>query len=227
MAIEVKMLNRMGLAGGLALVMFGLIPGTQAQESSNNGIGSRLNNIWSRVFNDEKDPPKGSRGGLCAIAPTHPNADTPEIWHNPPVIVWQTGSVAKVSLATDPETAPFWEYIPAGDETSIVYDGAPLDARETYTLGVHVSKDAGPALIPDFKVLSAEERTIISNELESIASPNESTVSDAEWTAIQQAEYFVEHSLFYDAIQSLFAVSDPSAELIETQERIIEKACEG
>ena len=220
-----KSMYRESLSSFLIVILgLGLTSDVSAKQSSISWQ-SRLNNIWSRIIKDDTDqePPWGSRGPICTIAPTHIGANTPEIWHNQPIIVWKSGSVAKVSLAIDSE-APVWEYIPSADETYVVYDGEPLKAGEIYTLGVHISVDEGPVMIPTFQVLSAETRTLISDELESFSTPNELAVSDAEWEAIQQAEYFA-NDYPYDAVQSLFNVSEPSAELLELQETIIEKAC--
>ncbi|EKU96281.1 hypothetical protein Lepto7375DRAFT_0269 [Leptolyngbya sp. PCC 7375] len=226
MTIHVKAMGRMGLVSVVALCLgLGLASNASAQNSSSD-LHSRLTHIWSRIVRDDEDRERSlvSRGPLCVLSPTHLGADTPEIWRDQPVIVWQPGAVAKVSLAVDSKI-PFWEYTPSADKTHVIYDGEPLEPGETYTLGLYAIENADPTLIPNFQIVSAETRTLISNELESSSSPNESTVSDAEWAAIQQAEYFVEHNFPYDAIQSLFSVSEPSAELLGIQEKMIENVC--
>ena len=224
MTISLKVWHRMGLVSGVALVMLGLGPTVQAQESS-NGIWTRLNNIWSRLSNDEKDPPKGSRGGMCAIAPTNPNAGTPIIWHDQPVIVWQAGTVAKVSLQNNFDET-LWEYVPSAEETHVVYDGEPLQPGQAYTLALHNIASLGPTLIPDFQVMHPIFRSLVGNGLENSFMPNEFTVSNEEWMAIHQADYFSKRELSFDAIQSLFSVSDPSSELLAIQEQVIEEACD-
>lgn len=219
------MLNRIGLGSALALVIFGLVPGAQAQESS-NGIWTRLNTIWSRLSNDEKDPPKGSRGDMCAIAPTTPNAGTPIIWHDQPVFVWQAGTVAKVSLQDKLTEEVLWEYVPSAGETHVVYDGESLEPGQTYTLALHKIASLGPTLTPDFQVMHPIFRSLVDNGLENSFNLNEFTVSDEEWMAIHQADYFSKRDLPFDAIQSLFSVSDPSPELLAIQELMIKETCD-
>lgn len=228
MTVQFKTLYRTGLKSCLLLVMgLGLTADASAQQSSVS-LQSRLENIWSRIVrdDDDKDPAWGKRGEMCAIAPTHPQADTPESWHAQPVIVWQAGTVAQISMRELNAAESFWKYTPSGDETHVVYDGDPLAPGKTYVLGIHATADADPALVPSFQVLPATIRTLISNGLENSSSPNHSAVSDAEWTAIEQAEYFSTRDLPYDAIQSLFSVSNPSADLLNIQERIIASACQ-
>ncbi|MEL6232646.1 MAG: hypothetical protein AAFR24_22300, partial [Cyanobacteria bacterium J06627_3] len=78
-----------------------------------------------------------------------------------------------------------------------------------------------PTKFPDFRLLSAAERQLISQDLAMAT-----TAPPEDWDAIQRAEYFVEHGLRLDAIQALFAVETPSAELVTTQQQIIESACD-
>ena len=222
-----KNMYRSGLSGFLVVALgLGVASDARAQESSIRWQ-SRLNNIWSRIIKDDEDKerPWGSRGDMCAIAPTNPNAGTPIIWHDQPVIVWQAGTVAKVSLQNNFDET-LWEYVPSADETHVVYDGEPLQPGQTYTLALHNIASLGPTLIPDFQVMHPIFRSLVGNGLENSFMPNEFTVSNEEWMAIHQADYFSKRELSFDAIQSLFSVSDPSSELLAIQEQVIEEACD-
>jgi hypothetical protein len=109
--------------------------------------------------------------------------------------------------------------------SSVVYDGEPLTAGTTYTLALYNNVSAGPALIPDFRVMQPAVRLLINNGLKNSSISNESIVSDIEWTAIQRADYFSKRNLYYDAIQALFSVGTPSPDLVTAQENIIGSAC--
>lgn len=222
--MAIKMVHRICWGTVLMVTTLGSVAGAQAQESS-NVIESRLNAIWNRLINDDREPPKGTRGEMCAIAPTNPEARTTTIWHDQPVIVWQSGTVGKLSLQDPLTQETLWEHIPSAEETHVVYNGAPLQAGETYTLALHKFASGGPTFEPEFQVMSSASRTLISNGLKNSLEANEFSVSDAEWTAIHQADYFSKRDLSFDAIQALFSVENPSAELLAMQAQVIETAC--
>ncbi len=226
--VPIQSMYRNGLGGFFIVVLgLGLASDAKAQQSSIS-LQSRLNNILSRIIKDDEDkePPWGSRGDMCAIAPTFPGAGTPTIWHDRPVIVWQAGTVAKVALQDALTDETLWEYAPSADETHVVYDGEPLKPGETYTLALHKFASAGPTLIPDFQVMHPIFRSLVNNGLENSFKSNESVVSDAEWMAIHRADYFSQRDLPFDAIQALFSVSDPSSELLAIQAQVIEETCD-
>ena len=224
---------RMGAGGALALIIgLGLNVDAIAQQSS-GGWRNRLNNIWNRIArdDDDQDPPWGSRGPICAIAPTVVGVDTPAIWHDQPVIVWQVmfdpaNNTPKFVVRNAQTQEIMWEYASSVGETSVVYDGEPLQPGHTYELEIFQNATAEERLIfPDFQVLPQSVRTLITNGLQNSVEKNEFAVDDAEWTAVQQAEYFADRNLPYDAVQSLFSVSEPSSELQATQAQILEEAC--
>lgn len=209
---------------GLLLVTLGLlaIPPAEAQPTS------QLHNIFRRIFDqDEDDPPLISRGDICLIAPATPGAGTPAIWHDQPVMVFKPGSIERLALREEATNVVFWDYSPTVTTSHVIYDGAPLQSDQVYRLDVYLDADApSPAIFPDFHLLSEDTRSLISQGLAIGTTPDDTDALPADWDAIQRAEYFVEQGLRLDAIQALFAVENPSAELVNTQRRIIASACD-
>ncbi|MBE9068797.1 hypothetical protein IQ260_19310 [Leptolyngbya cf. ectocarpi LEGE 11479] len=204
-------------------------PPQSSQASS--GIRNRLENIWSRIVRQDeyKEPPQTSRGDLCAIAPSVPGAETSTIWHNQPVIALQPGSVEKVSLRVADSEEAFWDYVLSDDDNHVVYDGEPLMPGQTYVVGLHAIADFGPTSEAEFEVLPTAIRALINNGLRVAVledDPIFEAVSDSEKQAIQQAEYFAERGLPYDAIQAMFSVSSPSAALLAGQEQMLKETCQ-
>ena len=197
------------------------LPTAEAQPTS------QLNNIFRRIFDDDDDdPPLISRGDLCVVAPATAGVGTPAIWHEHPVIVFKPGSIEKLALREEATNVVFWEYSPTAAATHVVYDGEPLRSEQVYRLDVYLDADAdSPTKFPDFRLLSEAERQLISQDLAMATTKNTDAPPEV-WDAIQRAEYFVEQGLRLDAIQALFAVETPSAELVTTQQQIIESACD-
>lgn len=228
--MTVRLMHHIGLSGILALNMgLGLTADAKAQQSIS--LQNRLENIRSRIVrgDEDKEPGWGKRGDLCAIAPSVPGAEPSTIWHNQPVIVLQPGSVEKVSLRVADSEDAFWDYIPSDDENHVVYDGKPLMSGQTYIMGLHAIADLEPSSEAEFEVLPTATRALIKNGLRVAALENDpifENVSDSEKQAIQQAEYFANRGLPYDAIQAMFSVSSPSADLLAGQEQILKETCQ-
>ncbi|EKU97816.1 hypothetical protein Lepto7375DRAFT_7061 [Leptolyngbya sp. PCC 7375] len=211
----------------LASIVPTTVPTAEAQAVS------QLNSIVRRLLdNDDEDPPLISRGDLCIIAPATAGEGTPAIWHEQPVIVFKPGSIEKLALRDEATNEVFWEYIPASTTSHLMYSGEPLQSDTIYRLEVYLDADAeNPAKFPDFRLLPEDFRQQISNELASNTVPkdtdllSEDGVATEDWVAIQHAEYFADQGLRLDAIQALFNVNTPSAELATMQQQIIEAVC--
>ncbi|MBE9067927.1 hypothetical protein IQ260_14835 [Leptolyngbya cf. ectocarpi LEGE 11479] len=186
-----------------------------------------LNNVFRRILDsDDEEPPLISRGDLCLIAPATAGVGTPAIWHEQPVMVFQPGSIEKLALRNEATNVVFWEYYPSSTTHHVVYDGEPLQSEVIYRLDVYLDAEADrPTTFPDFRLLPEFSRQHISEALAMNATPKDTDLSAAHWTAIQRADYFVEQGMRLDAIQALFNVDVPSAELATLQQQLIESIC--
>lgn len=198
------------------------VPTAEAQPTS------PLNNVFRRILDgDDEEPPLISRGELCVIAPATAGAGTPEIWHERPVMVFQPGSIEKLALRNEATNVVFWDYYPSSTTHHVVYDGEPLQSEVVYRLDVYLDAEADrPTTFPDFRLLPDFSRQQISDDLAMNVTPKEADMSTEHWTAIQRADYFVEQGMRLDAIQALFDVDVPSAELATLQQQLIESICQ-
>ncbi|MEM8614581.1 MAG: hypothetical protein AAGF93_21395 [Cyanobacteria bacterium P01_H01_bin.105] len=195
---------------------------------------SPVNNLFRRLLdNDEDEPPLISRGELCLITPTPGGGEIPAIWHEQPVIVFNPGIIEKIALRDETAYDPndpyksFWEYRPTPTTSHVVYDGEPLQSERIYSVDIYLdADDESPTTFPIFQLLSEDSRQQIATELALQTTPkNNNDLPTEDWTAIQQADYFIERGLRLDAIQALFNVDSPSPELATMQQQMIESVC--
>ena len=203
------------------------------QDDDDDPLIAQLNGILKRIFDqDGDDEPLTSRGnGFCVLAPALDGAETSVIWSDRPVLVWQADSVGKLGLRQANSSTDFWSHVPTAGQTHVTYDGAKLQPGETYELAIYLDAVAPePTAIPEFQIVAGDEgrgdRQSITEDLTTLAQPKPEGISHTEWFAIQRANYFANHDWPIDAVQALFSVSRPSAQLLATQQTMIETACE-
>jgi hypothetical protein len=171
----------------------------------------------------------GSRGsGLCLINPGQGEM----IWTMEPWLILQ-GNLQSTALFVADDEEPFWS-APIAHTADFVaklpYDGDPLQPGTTYEQQAEVFR-------LDFSVVSSrrfsfqimpegEERDQIDADLAQLEAELAQTKGDAEAIAQAKAEFFFERNLSADALQALFSVDEPSAELVETRQAIVETICQ-
>jgi hypothetical protein len=187
---------------------------------------------WQRireVFRRENDDRgagnnNGSRpvAGLCLVSP----ASGQVLWHRNPVLVWQGYSTVGIRpLGEDDQV--LWQGT-IREKTSEVYQayypGEPLEPGQGYEWLFYISQRE-PALWFPFEIMAAEQHEQHAAALEGLQRDLVAGgVSETE-IALAKAEYFVGHDLPGDALQVMFAVSEPSEELVATREAVIHELC--
>lgn len=171
----------------------------------------------------------GSRGdGLCLLNPGQGEV----VWTVQPLLLLQ-GNLQSTALYVADGEEPFWStpIAPTDDFVAkLPYDGDPLQPGNTYEQQVEMFR-------LDFSVESSrryafqvmpegEERDHIEAELAQMEAELAQAKEDAEAIAVAKAEFFFERDLSADALQALFSVDTPSAELIETRQAIVETICQ-
>lgn len=171
----------------------------------------------------------GSRGGgLCLINPGQGEV----VWTVEPLLLLQ-GNLQSTALYVADGEEPLWSapIAPIDDFVAkLPYDGDPLQPGTTYEQQVEMFR-------LDFSVASSrryafqvmpegEERDHIEAELAQLEAELAQAKGDAEAIALAKTEFFFERNLAADALQALFSVDDPSAELVETRQAIIEIVCQ-
>ncbi len=184
----------------------------------------------------------GSRGEnrgnteLCLISPQslvdqdtnnteNINNDPIEVWSNRPLFIWQANNAEnnpiEVLLYQAQDANSFWSQEVDTDDNFIMYnDETPLAAGKIYQW--HLLKL--DSQFPDnstkvaFKIIEAEEREVINQDL--LAIEQQLQGESAEKIALKKANYFIAKDLWSDALQVMFSVENPSAELQQAIDRI-------
>ena len=164
----------------------------------------------------------GGRTGRISICPIAPVKlfdedaqqggilETQEVWSERPLFLWniQGGTVQKIELFLKGSKEAFWSpEIPEG-ATSIIYDGEPLKPGQTYEWRLTAPF---PKVQPPFRVMASQKRDRITADLKQLEEQFKG--ASVEKMALETANYFVKEGLWSDALQELYSVPSPSAEL--------------
>ncbi|MBW4653741.1 MAG: hypothetical protein KME20_12000 [Kaiparowitsia implicata GSE-PSE-MK54-09C] len=171
----------------------------------------------------------GSRGrGLCLINPGQGEV----VWTVEPLLLLQ-GNLQSTALYVANSEEPFWSFpIALTDDfiAKLSYDGDPLQPGTIYeqqvqVLGLDFSMQPSRRYV--FQVMpEGQERDQIEANLAQLEAELAEAREDAEAIAVAKAEFFFDHNLSADALQALFSVDAPSAELVETRQAIVKTICE-
>lgn len=199
------------------------------------GTGGARVQSWDDVFQDfyqrENEPPgesgnAGTRGSFsCAIAPMDVNTNM-EIWSDRPLFVW-LGTLAKLEIRSVENDRLLWSETVTADKRRATYNGEALEPGETYDwlLFDWASEEASPIYWVQFKVMDAQQRDRITEDLAALeAELNERGVT-AERIAYARAQYFAERKLWSDFLQEVFSVENPSSELAQEIDTLYEQLC--
>ena len=213
----------LGWIGAIALILTTPAPGL-AQTPAIPGL-QRLITAFNREPEDNRQGRDGvSRPGLglCLLSLTRDQT----IWHRQPLFVWQGFSTIGVRAKADQSTL-LWKETATSQDTAVyrvAYAGSALDPGDAYEWLFFISADR-PALWVPFQIMEPSAHAAIAADLDTLQTDLEASNADAETVAIARANYFVENSLVADALQELFAVSTPSAELVALQADLVDQYC--
>ena len=186
---------------------------------------------WRRVFqfltSEAEDRREGRNGGprpgdLCLLNPGRGE----QVWSRTPVFIWQGLTTTVGVRGNDPETL-LWQQ--TATQKAQVYTAAYGQASlspGTYEW-VFLDGDGQPLLWSPFEVVDEAAYAAHGEELAALQQELEAAeASDAD-IALARTTYFADHNLSSDALQEVFAVSDPSPELLELQADLVQEFCAG
>ncbi|NET48783.1 MAG: hypothetical protein F6K09_08665 [Merismopedia sp. SIO2A8] len=172
--------------------------------------------------------PGGSRGLLCPITPHSPQVEFAhegpfDIWSDRPLIVWHSGDVRRVVIRDYDTNAIVWNRAVDSTDTQVRYDGDPLEPSKQYVLIF-----AGPS--PEeflFGTLPEAQKNAISDELAQLEREARANGASDEQVALWRSRFFVQHEyrLLYDGLDAIFAIENPSPELVESQTELVSSLC--
>lgn len=186
------------------------------QGEENNALGS--GNLDDVVVAFGRRRGLGGRGdALCIASP----GQLETIWHDRPLFIWQ-GSPDQL-VVRDPQAQPVWNAAVASTEQQALYSGAPLQPGQTYDWWMNPNGSERDYMT--FKVMATEQRQQITADLQALTSQLQFNSATSETIAVQQAQYFTDQELWADALQTLYAVENPSEALVQAQQEIVNDLC--
>ena len=122
----------------------------------------------------------------------------------------------------DPNEKPVWTETIPPDTNTITYTGRELQPGSTYDWEL-VSDDN--TYRKTMQLMEQPQRKAIAAELTSITNNLQDSNATAEDIAIAKADYFINQKLGSDALQELYSVENPSADLAEQISNIEQQLC--
>jgi hypothetical protein len=181
--------------------------------------------IQRRLLNQEKDPPLGTRGGVCVIAPLAVESNTP-VWSDRPLLVWRgRTAVEQVEVRLPGSNQLVWSQEVPARTRRIPYRGKePLQPGRTY---MWVILGLNKNLIGElsFKIMDAQQRAGIQAELRQLDEELKAKRATPEQVALQRTNFFAQRKLWSDALQEAYSVQNPSEELKTLIQNISSQPC--
>lgn len=176
---------------------------------------------WFDFWNRRPDTRLGTRSEICPI--TGQIGKQPLVWNDRPMFIWQ-GQAAQLRLRLDDAQTMLWtRSLSQADQATIAE--TPLQPGQTYEWQVLKAdaKDSDRQKWVSFQVMPQADRAQIAQDLKAIE--QKSRTMPAEQLALEKAAYFVDRSLWSDALQSLYEVKNPSAEFVAKRRSMIADLC--
>ncbi|MGB3310497.1 MAG: hypothetical protein WBG32_02430 [Nodosilinea sp.] len=154
------------------------------------------------------------------------------IWHQQPLFV-TNGPINRIAVRqkaddrTQPDNPEIWSYSPRPDaDLLIVAKTDPLQPGNRYEWLFYNSLDDNVIFLLSFTVMPAgEERDQITTDLAQLEAELTQEGASIEAIAQAQADYFLAKDMPADALQILFAVEEPSADLVALRTETVETIC--
>ncbi|MEM6252883.1 MAG: hypothetical protein AAF821_08170 [Cyanobacteria bacterium P01_D01_bin.156] len=172
-----------------------------------------------------EDPPAGSRGEICMIAPEL-GPDEQLVWHERPTFI-SKGRIGGLAIFEFNGERPLWTS-PAGEGLNAVrYEGPVLRPGNRYLLKVYSPDFPDSAVYSiDFSVVTMEEQQAVAADLESLelsAITNHQTV---EGLIEERVDYFWQQGYEMDAWREVTTLATVSSNISEALEGAYEELCQ-
>jgi len=137
-------------------------------------------------------------------------------------------AVSKIEVQTADDQRLVWSQALTPTSQSALYQGEPLQPGQykviLYSLGGSIITDQ--QLPPRFTLIEEAKRQQIQAGLTQIEKQLRIKKASVEAIALEKAIYFSEEELWSDALQTIYSVPNPSAELHQFVQEATQKMCE-
>jgi hypothetical protein len=165
----------------------------------------------------------GTRSGsVCLLTPGE------ILWSDRPLFVWDA-NVSKITVRTVNQR-PVWSQTLMPNHQSIVYQGEPLQAGQTYEVILYDANGErltrNEQFYPRFTLLEVTRQQKVEVELAQIESQLRANRATTEEIALAKAIYFSEQELWSDALQVIYTIPNPSTETNQFIQTATQNICE-
>ncbi|MGK7890106.1 MAG: hypothetical protein AB4042_12290 [Leptolyngbyaceae cyanobacterium] len=176
--------------------------------------------------------PGGSRSlEVCSIAPFSERLEDIHgpinVWSDRPLLLWQNrqeGAVRRVVI----DDLGLYLFNQRVDSTDFMvrHGGDPLQPGQFYELVFQNGSGSETGRF-SFSTLSAADRDAVSADLAQLEAQVMASGATAEELALWRSRFFIQHDLrlLYDGLDALFSVENPSPELVQRQQELLESLC--
>ncbi|MDJ0647245.1 MAG: DUF928 domain-containing protein [Xenococcaceae cyanobacterium MO_188.B19] len=191
---------------------------------------SILESIWNLLkAKREQEPALSSRSNICEITPGL-LGETNLIYSDRPLFLWQ-GEVTNLEVnlyspfSLDAEQEILWAKTINDQSRNISYTGESLQPGKIYDWEIVTDSQTNRRRI-SFKIIDAEERNIISQELAQLETELTASGANKEEITLAKAKYFAEKDLWSDSLQQLHSLETSSDNYTALNQEIISYICE-
>lgn len=179
-------------------------------------------NLYQRKPPPRQDPPGGSRGEICAIAPSV-SREMGVIWSDRPLFLWQ-GNVTKIEVRPRESQQALWSHTVDETVKSAMYSGKALQPGQSYRF-VMLDEDSTVLFALVFQVMDGEGRSRISSDLTRLEAQLKQKGATAEEIAYAKADYFASRQMWADALREAYSVENASSALSQFKQSIPDQFC--
>lgn len=219
------------MTGGLGMLLPTVAPAQLLSEPMGIWAG-----LIERLQEDVDDDRRGRNGGsrpligsrpLCRVNPGKDET----VWHVQPSLLLQ-GDVDVIGVRSEGAAASTWDTVltmTATPTVQIIQSSTALIPGERYEWLYYQEPSFSRSLtvtrLPFTVMPEGTERDRITADLAALQDRLEAEGANAEAIAQARAEYFWDNNLVADTLQELFAVSEPSEDLLATRALLFEEIC--
>ncbi|MEO1669308.1 MAG: hypothetical protein AAFR77_00765 [Cyanobacteria bacterium J06631_2] len=156
---------------------------------------------------------------VCLISPG--NSGEEIIWGDRLLFVWW-GEISESEINLYQDEQLVWTKIVSANTQTIAYDGESLEPGSTYDWELVANDKKYRQTIV---LLEQASQKAIARDLVNLDSQLKSNKATAEEKAIARAKYFLDQELGSDALQQLYLVKNPSADLTSQRDDFEERLC--
>lgn len=192
-----------------------------------------INSIWRRKPKRTRGARSGSLSQVCPIAPGL--VDTYIVWSDRPLFLWQySGENKQVELIVSESGSQqnLWtKTVNLADEKAFYDAQQALEASKLYQW-----KLSGTSASGLFKIMPAEERENIRQQLQALEKQLKNAKNSSEEMALKKANFFFNYEIKHqaenktynawsDALMALYQVEQPSQSFVNNRQQLVASLC--